>query len=326
MKRALIILCLSVIFVFPVMAQDSFTTYEFEDTGTTIDYPDSWDAELTDQILILTAGEGRQVLVLDYSLISLFLFETPDFLAADAVAVIAEEVVSSPINEAEIYDFEIDDRVVTAYDINLGVNGSVLAIEFSNGAFGILITVEIEEAIVDEMLRSFDNNNDVVDDVAVSGSSEANLVPSAYIFQGNGRLIYPAGWIVQARLREDVQYVVLSAPNDEQATVVLFDLSEAVTSGTALVDALDEVGIEWADTFAFDIDDDSDTYTFGDREAIVYDLEVDDAEGYLVVLRFDDESIGVVAVYGDDTDDYDTDIAQLIGSFNNLGALLQFIQ
>lgn len=323
MKRFLILILLC-LWVLPVAGQDLDARYEFE-TGTVIDYPSDWTDEEADQLLILAAPNSSQIIVLDYPVVNIFLTENPEFSASDAVESITNELLGDEIDPTEIYSFELDGREVTAYDIELAVSGNVYAIEFSNGALGILVLVAIEEDLGLDILASFDNTEEVQNDVAIPSNSVTRNVPGAYIFQADGRFILPANWGIEARLLDEIEYAVLSAPDGDNATVMLFDLSNTLTSGTDLDVVLDELDIDWDDDFSFEIDNSADAYAFGDREAIRYELSVDGQDGSLIILRFTNNAIGLVAIYGDDTDNYAQDINQLVGSFNNLGSLLEFI-
>ena len=326
MKRFFALLLLLVL-VFPVIAQsDDFDTYEFE-TGTTLDYPDDWDSELVDGILVLTDSDTSQVLAIDYPFVFTLSDDGEEPTLEEAVEILTNILLDTTIDTDEIYTFKSGGRDVAAYDFNFALSGSIYAVEFTNGAIGMLAIIEVDEDIENIMLESFDNSEEVVNDVALpSGrSSEARDVPSVFLLQNNQRFVVPAGWELNVRQRDDIQYAILTIPDDD-VTVQLFDLSETVTSGTELEDVLEETGIDWEDDFGFEIDDDADDYNFSDREAISYDVEVDGSDGTLIILRFADDAIGMAVIFGDDIDDYETEINQLLGSFNNLGAVLNFIQ
>lgn len=326
MKRILVllvILCLSV----PILAQADLTeTYEFE-TGTTISYPKSWVAEEADQLVIISSNSNQQVIVVDYPIVSTFP-EDLEEVAASAVEVLANTLLDTTINPDDIYTFELDNRIVTAYDINLAISGYVYAIEFTNGAIGILVTVEMNDDLSIDILSSYDNSQEVTNDVAVpvGRNSVARDVPTVFLFQSNQRFIYPPNWEVNARQRDTLEYTILSAPDNADVTVQVFDLSQTITKGTDLEEALDSMDINWENDFGFIINSDFEPYIFGDRDAIQYDLALENGEGSLIILRYSDDNIGMVAVFGDDLAAYQADINQIIGSFNNLGAILDFLR
>ncbi len=327
MKRIILLLCILCLSV-PIVAQDDLTeTYEFE-TGTTIDYPKGWEAEEVDGLVIIASNDNRQIIVVDYPIVSV-LPEDLEQVATGAVEVLANTLLGTEINPDDIYTFELDNRVVTAYDINFSVSGFVYAIEFTNGAIGMIVTAEIDNDLSLDILSSFDNSQELTNDVAlpIGRNSVVRDVPTVFLFESNQRFIYPANWIVNARRRDTLEYTTLSAPDNDDVTVQLFDLSQTITKGTELEEALSTVeDINWEDDFDFAIDNDFEPYVFGDRDAIQYELEVDGSQGSLIILRYSDDNIGMVAIFGEDIADYELDIIQIIGSFNNLGAVLDYMR
>ncbi|MEL6306968.1 MAG: hypothetical protein AAFR81_18395 [Chloroflexota bacterium] len=325
--RFIIVMMFVVVSVLGVSAQELEETYVFEETGTVISYPSDWTAELENQLLILAGSSGEQIIAIDYPLVNVLFPDNPAPTPAEAVAGVAEQALGASVDEDEIFTFDQDGREVTIYTIDLALSGSVLAIEFDNGTFGLLITVEVDEDIEDAIIASFNSTEEVASDVAIPSNSATGgaSVPSAYIFQGDARFIAPTGWSITPRIRDEVEYVTLGAPDNDDATVILVNLSDAVTNGTVLSDVIDTLDFDWDDAFGVSIDEDSeDVYEQADREAIQYDVDVDGEDGTLVVLRFTNNAIAVAIFYGDDADDYADDIDQLIGSFRNLGALLDF--
>lgn len=314
--------------VWSVSAQDDLDeTYTFDETGTVISYPSDWTANEDNQILIIAASDTQQVIVIDYPLIGVLFQDNPTPTPTEAVAGVAEQVLGTAINQDDIFSFEQDGRQITIYDIDLALQGSVLAIEFDNGTFGILVTVELDPDTEDAIISSFNSTEEVANDVAIPSNSATGgaSVPSAYIFQGNARFIAPAGWSITPRVRDEVEYVTLGAPEGDDATVILLNLSDALTNGTALSNVIEALEFDWDDAFSLSIDADSEAvFEQTDREAVQYSVDVDGEDGTLVVLRFSNNALAIAIFYGDDADAYTSDIDQLIGSFRNLGALLDF--
>lgn len=311
-----------------VKAQDTLEeTFEFE-SGTTIDYPAGWSAVLENQLLIITDDSSQsQVIVIDYPFIPILFQNNTDPTPTEAVAGVAEQVLGESINEEEIYTFDIDEREITIYEIDLALSGAVAAVPFDNGVYGMLVTIDVPVDLQDAFIASFNSTGEVGTDVAIPSNTDtaAAITPTAYIFQATARFITPVGWSITPRLRDEIEYTTLTAPDDADATVVLIDLSEAVTNGTALSAVVDSAGFDWEDALGVTIDLDSETaFDLADREAIQYEIEADGTDGTLVILRFSSNAIGAAVVYGTDVEDYATDVAQLIGSFRNLGALLDF--
>lgn len=310
----------------PALAQsETIQNYEFEDTGTSIDYPASWDGELVDGIFIVRDVNQSQVLVLDYPVIASIGDESDDIpivAVQELVLLLTEEEIPTD----DIYQFSLDGRDIYAYDIELTLSASVYVIQFTNETFGALISIEIDDEIENQMLLSFDNSNPPATDVAVATgqSSFPREDPAVFLFDSDQRFFIPAGWVIELREREDGQYAILSVPDDD-VTVWLFDVSPSVTKGTDLDQVLDDSAINWEADFGIVVTSDIEAYSLGDRDAISYTATIDETEGYVVVLRYSDENIGVAVVSGEDTANYDLQIEQLIGSFNNLGAVLDYL-
>jgi hypothetical protein len=156
------------------------------------------------------------------------------------------------------------------------------------------------------------------------GRTTPSNIPDAFIFRAAGRFIVPAGWsFTPNRLDNNVEYVQLETA-DGAATVFIFDISpvvgdsvpyEAVISASGL-DLQSELGISLSSGEMVRLDG---------RDAYRYALTVNGQSGTLLVVRFDNGGAGLVIAYGA-TDTYAADINVLIGSFNNLGVLVNYIQ
>jgi hypothetical protein len=320
MKHFLLFLLLS-IFALPTFAQNLDNIYTL-DTGTQVNYPSNWDAEETDGLLILTRNDSR-VIVVDYPLFNSIVADEEENLAALAVEAIANEILRDEIDSEDIYFFEADGREVAAYDFDEAVPGSVFAIEFSNSSMGMLIAINVDEDFALEMLESLDNTEEIADDVRVS-SRDAGDSPALYLFQEGGRFLFPAGWHLESRRNLDLEYAVINSP-DEDITAMLFDFSTVVPSGTDLNDVYDASTLDWEESFGLQLQDDAEPYHIGEREAIAYPIEVDNEDGLFIVLRFRNDSIATVIVYGA-LDDYEEELAFVLGSFNDLNASLELMR
>jgi hypothetical protein len=320
MRPFFLFLLLSVL-ALPAFAQDLDETYTL-DTGTQVNYPSNWDAEESDGLLIFTRNVSR-VIVVDYPLFSSIVVDAEEDVAAIAVELISNEILSDEIDPEAIYFFEADGREVAAYDFDESVAGSVFAIEFTNGSMGMLIVINVDDDFALEMLESLDNTEEIADDVSVS-SSEAGDSPALYLFQQEGRLLYPAGWRLESRRNVDLEYVVINPP-DEDFTALLFDLSAVVPSGTDLNDVYEASAIDWEDSYNFELRDEAEPYDIGEREAIAYPIEADNEDGLFIILRFRNNSIASIIVYGA-LEDYEEELAFIVGSFNNLDASLDYMR
>ena len=139
----LFIVC--VIFTVPVIAQDvDLTLYEF-DTGTTLTYPADWQDELTDGVLALSTNSPTQVLVLDYPLVNTLAEDGETVTLRNAVSALTTLLLDEQIDPLEIYEFSLEGRTIAAYDIDLTLSGAVYGVEFSNGAIGLLVTIELDQ-------------------------------------------------------------------------------------------------------------------------------------------------------------------------------------
>ncbi|MGB7339907.1 MAG: hypothetical protein WBC91_13510 [Phototrophicaceae bacterium] len=321
----LFIVC--VIFTVPVIAQDvDLTLYEF-DTGTTLTYPADWQDELTDGVLALSTNSPTQVLVLDYPLVNTLAEDGETVTLRNAVSALTTLLLDEQIDPLEIYEFSLEGRTIAAYDIDLTLSGAVYGVEFSNGAIGLLVTIELDQETETNLLMSFNNTQDIVSDVTLptGRNNQVRDEPSVFLLPTNQRFFVPSGWDLDLRQRDDLQYAVVSLP-DADLRVQLIDLSEVVPKGTDLDAVINGDTYDWTEAFGVEVISTSVTYHLGDREAVNYDVRVDNTDASLIILRFSDDAIGVVVIIGEDRDAYETTIHQLIGSFNNLGAVLNFLQ
>ncbi len=323
MKHISIVLLLFLL-AFPALAQnEGFTTYEFE-TGTTFDYPAEWDAELDEGVLALTLDSETQALVIDYPVVYTLTEAQANISGRVAVEILANLLLNTEINRRDIYEFKIGVRNIVAYDVRDG--GSFFAVEFSNRAIGLLVTIGIDEDLENDLLSSFDNSEEVNPGLFLfTGDNVQRTSPVVYVFENDQRVMIPAGWNIILGGEETSPVLILTLP-DVDTRLQLIDLSTSVTRNTQLENVLDTVDLELENLLDIEITSGASDYIFSDREAISYEVLVDGIEGQLIILRYADDDIGLVTVSGSDNAAYELEINQIISSFNNFGLALGLIQ
>lgn len=323
--RHISIILLLLLITFPVLAQnDDYTSYEF-DTGTTLDYPAEWDAELDQGILALTLNSETQALIIDYPIIYTLSEAEANISGRAAVEILANIFLETEIDRRDIYEFKIGVRNIVAYDTRN--RGSFFAVEFSNMATGMLVTIGINDDLENDLLVSFDNSEEINPGLflpAVDGNV-TRTTPVVYVFESDQRVMIPVGWNIALSENDTSPVLILTVP-DSDTRLQLLDLSTSVARNTDLEAVLDTVDIDLEETLDMEITSGAIDTVFSDREAISYDVLVDGVEGQLIVLRYADNDIGLVLVSGSDNAPYQLEISQIIGSFNNFAVALALIQ
>lgn len=328
MQKIIVSLMFLLVFAFPVAAQTSLGESYTTDVGTTIDYPIGWTLELEDNLVVLTQGSSSRIVMLDYPLVSL-LANNRTVPLDSLVEIVANEVIGSAIDSDRILFDTVFNRELARYDIpTRGSNASsaVVAVKFSNNRIGMLVSINVRETTFQSVLSTFDNINPTSDDIILQTRIAQSA--EAFIFPSGGRFSYPAGWSYTPQRRSGIEYVTLSAP-DNGAAMILFDTSERVGESVALDDVLETANLRLAQQFAITLDDTTArTTAIGSREGLRYDATVSqrgetyDAE--VTILRYSDNGVGIFVAYGN-LAAYAPDINLVLSSFNNLGAILNFV-
>lgn len=326
MQKLTTLLLVLLLLAAPAAAQTSLGETYTTDTGTTIDYPLGWTVELADNLVILEQSNSSRVVLIDYPLVSaLSNYQQTDLDAL--VEIVANEILNSDIDTASIFFDTVFNRELARYDVPTRTNasGAVLAVRFSNDRIGMLVSINVSENTLQGMLSTFDNSTPASDDVV--GTANVATEASSFIFRSGGRFSYPAGWSATPRRSGNIEYVNLRAPNDA-AAIVLFDITERVAANTPLNGVLADADLNLAQNFAITVDEGfAEAVTIGNREALRYQATIfvdgDTYAGHVTVLEYSDNGIGIAVAYGA-LDTFALDINLVIGSFNNLGALLDF--
>lgn len=327
MKRFALVTLLLLLSTLPLHAQVGLGATYTLDTGTSIDYPQDWNAELQDSLVILSQSDISRAIIIDYPLVSQLI--TSDQTLADAVSVVADQVLGGDYDIELITPFTILGRNAARYDIAASGTtspGSIVAVRFSNERIGIIIAININVSILNQMLESFDNTSPANDDAFIpSGGNTAPATESdTYFYQAGGRLIVPIGWSVVPRLlNNEIEYVTMQTA-DSSTTALVFDLSNVMGNSIALDSVVAASGINLQDEFgvAFNTGE----FIRSDNRIVYrYNVTVNGQSGQMIAVHFDDGGTGLFVVYGNTTS-YTSDINLILGSFNNLGALIDYLQ
>ena len=326
MKRFALLTLLISIVALPTMAQTLLGATYTLDTGTSINYPEAWEAELQDDFVVISHTDISRAIVLDYPLVSQLIQTDPSL--ANAVGVVADQILQGNYDAEAITTFTVLGREAARYDISGGPNvapGSIVAVRFTNERIGIIIAINVSSNILDPMVESFDNSSPADDNVAIpSRGGEPSTEPDGYIFQAQGRFTIPAGWsFAPSLLGENIEYVTLQTADD--ATIVLiFDLSNVLSNSLTLDTVVAESGINLQSDFGVRFST-GEFVRMDNREVYRYNVTINGQGGIMVVVHFDHGGTGLFIAYGDTTT-YSSDINVLLGSFTDVGATLQYIQ
>lgn len=319
MKRLLTLILLLLLFAVPTLAQ-SAQTYTLN-TGTSINYPDGWNAEVSDNLVILTLGEFSRAIVIDYPVVEMLTNNTETTLT-NALLALGRDVLEVNITQSEIENYTVAGRLAERWNTQASGSAlSLIAVNFDNGGIGMLITVGVSDLTLDEMVASFDNTNPLS---AVNASTPGNIAAmdsSRLIFLNDGaRFTLPQGWTGNIQATEITDIFRLAA-NEGDAQAVLINLLRVVNDNTALEDVLDASGLNNAD-FGIEYTLGAATpVTIGDHAGLRYALDVTSAgqriSGEIVIVQYSEGGYGFFLAYGADLETFRSDLNILLGSFNN---------
>ena len=228
MKRYALLTFLILLFALPAFAQADITTYIL-DSGTSIDYPSGWDAEQSDNLVILSRRDISRAVIIDHPVVSELTIDVEPSLMA-AVAVVANEVLSGDYDADLITTFDVAGRDAARYDLEGGsdnIPGSIVAVRFSNDRIGMIIAINVSEGTLIRMLESFDNTQAANNAAPLPSQRQSAPLasPDAHIFRAAGRITIPAGWSVDRNLLNNaIEYLTLTTA-DSSTTALAFDLS-----------------------------------------------------------------------------------------------------
>ncbi|MDQ7025322.1 MAG: hypothetical protein Q9P44_07155 [Anaerolineae bacterium] len=329
MKRFALITLLLILSTLPLHAQANLGATYTLDTGTSIDYPQNWSAEIQDNLVVLSQSDISRAIIIDYPLVSQLI--ASDQTLADAVSVVADQVFGGDYDADLIAPFTILGRNAARYDIAespTASSGSIVAVRFSNERIGIIIAINVNNSIFNQMLESFDNTSPANDNAFIpSGGSTVPATESdTYFYQAGGRLIVPIGWTVVPRMvNNEIEYVTLQTA-DTSTTALAFDLSNVLGNSIILDRVVAASGLNLQGEFGVAFNIETGEFIRSDnRIAYRYPVTVNGQAGQMIAVHFDDGGTGLFIVYGN-TRSYTSDIHLILGSFNNLGSLLNYLQ
>ena len=320
MKRLLTLVLLS-LFALPALAQDSTQTYTLN-TGTSIDYPDGWIAETSDDLVILSLGQSSRAIVIDYPIVDV-LTNNIDTTLTNSLLALGREALEVEIAQSDIEPFAVGERSAVRWTTRSD-NGSPLslvAINFDNGSIGMLLTVGVSELTLLDMVASFDNSQPALEATSTPmGQIMAPDRDSLFFFNDGARFTLPQGWSGNLQRLDPTSVMRLVAP-DSSVEAVLMNLLTVVSEDTALADVLDATGFDGRLLALNYVITNSEAIRIGNRDGLRYTLDVtiegNQVMGELVITEYSDGGFGLVLAYGTGLETFRSDLNILIGSLNN---------
>lgn len=322
MKKSLSLVLVLFLLAIPTLAQDALDATYTLDTGTRIDYPGTWDAELVDELVIISRSDSQQIIIIDYPLLTDFAqigADTP----RTVLEVFVRDIAEIGFDQDALSSFDIQAREAVRYDVptNNGLASSIFAVRFSNEAIGMVLFFGVPDVTIAAMMDSFNNEEPASETATVRTGDFVAQRDGVYFFsEGAGRFAYPAGWRLSADLSGDIEYATLTAP-DQGFRAVVADLTPVVTRDTATAEVLDVTNLNFETTFGLDlVRGMGEVIQIGDHSGVRYDARVMQ-DGYetaaeVIVVRYSEGGFGLLIAYGD-LDAYADVQTALLGSLNN---------
>lgn len=322
MKKAIALLVVFLILAVPTMAQDTVPETYTTDAGTNINYPRGWQAELVDNLVIISEGQGQQAIIIDYPLLSV-LSETEEITPLRVLEFFVRDVADLQFDQRALSTLEVQTREAVRYDVSTadGLPSSIFAVRFSNDAVGMVIFFGVNEGTIDAMLNTFNNSSAAQDVQTANSGSITTQRTGLYLFRdGAGRFAFPPGWQLTSQRSGDIEYAVLGSP-DAALNAVVADLSTVVTLDTAVSEVLNATNLDFETTFGVDLAVGLGEFVvLGDHSGVRYEVDVvvdgETLAGDLTVIEYSEGGFGLVLLYGD-LEAYSDVQTLFINSLNN---------
>lgn len=159
MSQMLRVLLISMLFIvmMPVMAQDLDETYEWEDEGITVDYPDDWDDSVDENDIVHLASDETDVFIIfeDYDEdddIEDYIEDAFDSYTFDSIRFDEDDVFIGELDDFDLsasyfYSDELDDEEFER---------AIVAIPLDDELIAIAVIVPIRDDEIEEIDLVFD--------------------------------------------------------------------------------------------------------------------------------------------------------------------------
>ncbi len=252
--KTLLVLCIGLLSVLSFAQGDGESTFEFEDSGASITFPDDWEQSVgEDGGLELVLG-GTTVLADDETVIASLI----DVDEADSLETLVELFVGElAISEDEDTEFgaiklvELGEREVARMPFEIdGASGAFIALPMDDDSVGMVMflipTDDVEELspVVDEIIASFNvsdgSGSTATGEACTVSTTESNTV-QIRVGPGSNRTVIaflPTGldFGVLGQTTDDDDNVWFSVPKDDVAP------TKAVNETWVAADSVDQSG------------------------------------------------------------------------------------
>lgn len=322
-KKQIALLVVLLLLAVPTLAQtDTLDETYTLDSGTHIDYPAGWDAELVDELVVISRSQTEQVIIIDYPLLLGFGDAGAD-TPLGVLELFVRDVAELNFDQNNISRLNVAAREAVRYDVPTtnGGNSSIFAVRFSNDAIGMALFFGVSDMTITAMLDSFNNEAPADAPATLAIGEFVPQRPGVYIFNaGEGRFSYPAGWSLSANMSGTLEYATLVSP-DSSVTAIIADVTPALRLDTPITTVLDELALDFEATFGVGVSVGvGKVVRLGDHDGVRYlaTVTVDgvDSAGELVLVEYTEGGFGFVLMYGD-LSQFTAEQSRFIGSLNN---------
>lgn len=288
MSQMLRVLLISIFFIviLPVLAQDLDESYEWEDEGITVDYPDDWDDSVDDNDIVHLSSDETDVFIIfdDYDedddiedyIEDVFDTYTFDSLRFDEDDVLISELDDFDLSASYFYTDELD---------NEEFERAIVAIPLDDEIIAIAVIVPITDDEIEEIDLVFD----ILATLTVIGSNSSSD-EDTYEFDNDYRIILDNGWA------EDDE---LFSNGDLDVIFYFFDVDfeREDTRAAAMREVFTDVSsIDYDEDFVYFLELDN------DDNAIAYYYQ-DEYYSMIVAFSTDDDMVIVAVAIPSDEDD-----------------------
>lgn len=308
MSQMLRVLLISMLFIvmMPVMAQDLDETYEWEDEGITVDYPDDWDDSVDENDIVHLASDETDVFIIfeDYDEdddIEDYIEDAFDSYTFDSIRFDEDDVFIGELDDFDLsasyfYSDELDDEEFER---------AIVAIPLDDELIAIAVIVPIRDDEIEEIDLVFD----ILATLTVTGATSSSD-EDTYEFDNDYEIVLDSGWAVDDELfsNGDLDVIFYFYEVDDE---------REDTPAAAMRDVFGDVSdIDYDEDFVYFLELDNDDNSIG------YYYE-DDFYSLIVAFSTDDDLIIVaVAIPSDEDDteavfDYEDDFYEFLGTMKD---------
>jgi hypothetical protein len=245
--KAWIVLCIGMLSVLSFAQDDTLTTFEFEDSGASISFPEDWEHEVGDNgELELTMGDSMVIVYDTVAITNEFEIdqaETPEEL----LELIQEKLSTDDAETVKLVELDGREIAKMAMSVDEGI-GAVAAVPMDDETVGlVMFTISSSDEeddlteIIDEMIASFNVGDSTATGEACSVSTDQSNTVQIRVGPGQNRTVIaflPAGisFNVLGQTTDGDGNMWFSMPKDEVAP------TKAVNETWIASDSVDQSG------------------------------------------------------------------------------------